>query len=88
MHAAFNPTAQAWSKLYGIPYSTCGCYTVDQTVAGPKKPMSMKEKIKAKMGGASVKEPTEISSLAYITNRDVNERLASHPSSLDFHHPR
>lgn len=89
LHAAYTPTAQAWSKFYGIPYSTCGCYTVKPTKPTqdrPTKPMSMKEKIKAKMNDSSDKKRDEPSLSAYVANMDVNERDASHPSSLDFRH--
>lgn len=86
LHAAYTPTAQAWSKSHGIPYSTCGCYTVKKNTEGSKKPMSMKERIKAKMNGTTEKELTETSSSAYVATLDINEREASHPSSLEFHH--
>lgn len=85
LHAAFNPTAAAWSQLYGIPYSSCGCYNSDQIDAG-KKSLSMKDRIKAKMAGQTNKKSEDSSSNAYTVNMDINEREASHPSSLDFHH--
>jgi hypothetical protein len=85
LRAAYTTTAKTWQRLYRIPYSTCGCYGVPEIEQRAPKSSSFKEKLKSKIAGRTTGEvdPAWDSFMAQVS---VNEREASHPSSLEFNH--
>lgn len=84
LHAAFNTTAKTWQRLYKIPYSMCGCYGPPEVEEAVSKSSTFKDKLKAKVAGKTQQvHPTRDDFIAQVS---IDEREASHPSSLDFHH--
>ncbi|KAJ9122294.1 hypothetical protein QFC22_001715 [Naganishia vaughanmartiniae] len=85
LHAAYSTTAKTWQRLHRLPYSTCGCYGTYEIEEMAPTPTSFKDKLKAKMTGKAAQEMGPAWK-NFVTQVSINEREASHPSSLEFHH--
>jgi hypothetical protein len=85
LHAAYGPTARTWLKLYRIPYSACGCYGDFDSPQDRQPRSSIKASLKMRMNRN--KRAEEIEAQAYLASIGINEKMASHPSHLEFLHP-